>query len=83
MATRNDITGDEIKSKTPTKDYRDNWDLIFNKKNSFEWLKELYNDEYIFEDMSGWNLEDGVTIDSSINKRDFHYRLSLSKIILK
>ena len=32
MATRNDITGDELRSKTNTKAYEDNWDLIFGKK---------------------------------------------------
>jgi len=32
MATRNDITGDEIKSKSTTKAYEDNWDRIFGKK---------------------------------------------------
>lgn len=32
MATRNDITGDEIKSKSSTKAYEDNWDRIFGKK---------------------------------------------------
>lgn len=28
----NDITGDSLKSKTSSKSYRDNYDLIFNKK---------------------------------------------------
>ena len=32
MATTNDITGDEIKSKGPSKDYLDNYDLIWGKK---------------------------------------------------
>jgi len=32
MATRNDITGDEIKSKGPSKAYLDNYDLIWSKK---------------------------------------------------
>ena len=32
MATRNDITGDEIKSKGPSKAYLDNYDLIWGKK---------------------------------------------------
>lgn len=32
MATKNEHTGDKIKSKVPTKQYRDNWDVIFGKK---------------------------------------------------
>lgn len=32
MATRNDITGDEIKSKKSNKAYEDGWDRIFGKK---------------------------------------------------
>lgn len=32
MATRNDITGDSIQSKSTSKKFRDNYDAIFNKK---------------------------------------------------
>jgi len=32
MATKNDITGDAIQSKTLSKQGRDNWDNIFGKK---------------------------------------------------
>ena len=32
MASKNDITGDEIKSKASTKAYEDNYDRIFGKK---------------------------------------------------
>lgn len=31
MATKNDITGDVIKTKGPSKAYADNWDRIFGK----------------------------------------------------
>jgi hypothetical protein len=31
-ATNNDITGDAIRSKHPSKKYMDNYDLIFRKK---------------------------------------------------
>lgn len=31
MATTNDITGDAIRSKKPSKDYEDNFDAIFRK----------------------------------------------------
>jgi len=32
MVTRNDITGDRLVSKTPTEDFRNNYDLIFKKQ---------------------------------------------------
>lgn len=32
MATRNDITGDALISKTNSKEYEANWDKIFGKK---------------------------------------------------
>lgn len=31
MATRNDVTGDELRSKTTSKDYATNYDAIFRK----------------------------------------------------
>ena len=36
MATKNDITGDSIRSKGTTKAYSDNWELIFGKNKSSE-----------------------------------------------
>ena len=33
MATKNDITGDPIQTRTVTQTYRDNYDLIFGNKN--------------------------------------------------
>jgi hypothetical protein len=38
MATKNDVTGDSIQSKMPSKAYTDNWDAIFgkNKKEATE-----------------------------------------------
>lgn len=32
MAARNDVTGDNITTKSPSDAYRDNWDRIFGKK---------------------------------------------------
>lgn len=32
MTSRNDITGDALKTKTTTDAYRDGWDRIFGKK---------------------------------------------------
>jgi nitric oxide reductase large subunit len=31
MATTNDVTGDAIKTKAPSKQYRDNYEAIFSK----------------------------------------------------
>lgn len=32
MTSTNDITGDSIRTKTTSEEYRNNWDLIFRKK---------------------------------------------------
>jgi len=46
MATRNDITGDSIQTKTASQAYRDNWDAIFGKKKQItEEVLDTYNDE--------------------------------------
>lgn len=46
MATRNDITGDSIQTKTSSQAYRDNWDAIFGKKKQItEEVLDTYNDE--------------------------------------
>ena len=34
MTTKNDITGDELRSKTSTDKFRDNWDGVFSKEQS-------------------------------------------------
>ena len=36
MVTKNEITGDSIQSKGPSKAYLDNYDKIFGKKNKDE-----------------------------------------------
>jgi hypothetical protein len=41
--SRNDITGDEIKSKSISNTGRDNWDNIFKKQTFDQWLQERYN----------------------------------------
>lgn len=33
MAAKNDVTGDSIQTKGPSKAYSDNWDKIFGQKN--------------------------------------------------
>jgi hypothetical protein len=32
VTAKNDVTGDLIKTKSSSQQYRDNWDLIFRKK---------------------------------------------------
>ena len=44
MASRNDITGDEIKSKASNKAYEDNYDRIFGKKKE-KTLKDSINNK--------------------------------------
>jgi hypothetical protein len=36
MTAKNDVTGDELRSKISTTQYRDNWDLIFKKDKTDE-----------------------------------------------
>lgn len=36
MASRNDVTGDEIKSRGNSEQYNNNWDAIFGKKKTEE-----------------------------------------------
>lgn len=36
MTAKNDVTGDAIKSKVNSEEYRNNWDAIFGKKEKTE-----------------------------------------------
>lgn len=48
MASRNDITGDSIKSRILSMEGRDNWDRIFGKKEKkYIWVELGENDEPI------------------------------------
>ena len=52
MTAKNDITGDEIKTKTITDSYRDNYDIIFRKdklkqkEDNEKFEKSILKDEY-------------------------------------
>lgn len=61
MATRNDITGDALISKTNSKEYEDNWDRIFGKKKK----EETFDEDRI--DIIGQNGNIGYD-DASIQK---------------
>ena len=41
MATKNDITGDTIATKSTSEKYRDGWERIFGKKHREKVLDEL------------------------------------------
>lgn len=80
MATRNSITGDEIKSKALSKNGRDNWDNIFKKQSAYAWLKDLGYHEHTIIDPDGWRYDDGVTLDTPISRSDFFNRFNASTV---
>jgi hypothetical protein len=41
MATKNDVTGDTLKSRVSNKNYNDGWDRIFGNKNQKEKQQDL------------------------------------------
>ena len=81
MATRNDITGDEIKSKGLSNQGRDNWDRIFKKQSAYDWLKELGYAENAIIDPAGWRYDD-VTLETPITRSDFFNRFNQSTTLL-
>lgn len=81
MAAKNDITGDEIKSKGLSSKGRDNWDRIFKKQSAYDWLKELGYDEDTIIDPDGWRCDD-VTLDVPITRSDFFTRFNQSTVTL-
>lgn len=83
MAATNDITGDEIKSKTSTSQYRENYSNIYpEKKSSHRWLKE-FHPETVILDPDGWRYDDGVTMETRITKDDFNKRFGESTVMGK
>lgn len=77
MASKNEITGKEIKSAPASKAYAEGWERIFAKKSSNSWLEES---GIILASSEGWNLNDGVDLETPIKYSDFKKRLSLSKV---
>jgi|LWDU01.1.fsa_nt_gi hypothetical protein len=47
MSNVNDITGDKLRSKFNTKQYRDNWDAIFRKKEDVVPVESVEQDTII------------------------------------
>tara|TARA_R110000803_G_scaffold24748_9_gene59447 strand:+ start:1214 stop:1429 length:216 start_codon:yes stop_codon:yes gene_type:complete len=60
MATKNDITGDAIRSKSLSKQGRDNWDTIFGKKNTEEAPTEVKINKVINKDNLTLTREDFI-----------------------
>ena len=83
MAAKNDITGDQIKSKAFSEKGRANWDRIFKKQSAWNWLKELGYDEYTILDPDGWRQNDGVNMDTPITRSDFFKRFNASTVMYK
>lgn len=47
MATKNDITGDALRSKAPSKKYADGWDRIFGPKDKDVWQHYCKNNGHM------------------------------------
>lgn len=78
MATTNDITGQEIKTKPVTNAYSVGWERIFAKKSAYEWLKTM--PDITIMDPDGWRYDD-VTMDTPITWKEFQKRLNESTVI--
>lgn len=74
MATKNSITGAEIKTSAYSKQGRDNHDLIFSKKLPSEWLKIIHGDSIRMLDPDGFRENDGVTWETPMTKKEFEKR---------
>ena len=48
MVAKNDITGDSIQTKGVTNAYRDNYDIIFNKKKKTD--AEKFDEQVVMKD---------------------------------
>lgn len=81
MASKNDITGDEIKSRTLSEQGRKNWDNIFKKQSAWRWLEELGYNKYSVLDPDGWRRGDNVTMETPITRSDFYNRLNESTVV--
>ena len=71
--SRNDITGDEIKSKTLSKQGRANWDSIFQKKTFDEWLSFQYNRQRYRIETETSNID----LEKKIGKLEFEKLMSM------
>jgi hypothetical protein len=77
MATKNNITGDEIKSKTLSKQGRDNWEIAFSRKTAIEWA-EL--DGIATLDPKTFENGDGITVKTPISYTEYRKQISSVKV---
>lgn len=75
MAARNDITNKVIKTNPQNSVYAENWEKIFAKKSSHEWLKTI--PDITLLDPDGWRYDE-VTMDTPITWKEFQKRLNQS-----
>jgi hypothetical protein len=77
--SRNDITGDEIKTKASSNAYRENYDIAFKKQSAYKWLDEIYGKNAQFVDTKGWTF-DNTDLVKKISKSEFIDRCNKSQI---
>jgi hypothetical protein len=78
MATKNNVTGDEIKTSSYSEEGRRNHDRIFAKKPATEWAKE---DGVYILDADGFDrVGEGVTVDTPISYKEFSNRINYCTI---
>ena len=73
--SRNDITNDEIRTKSYSTSYAEGWDKAFCKKPQ-EWLEILYGDSIKVLDADGFREKDGVTWETPMTKKEFEKRFT-------
>lgn len=76
--SKNDITGDDISSRSYTAQGQINYDNIFMKKSAAEWCDHLHP-ECVILDPDGWRY-DNTSLETKINKSEFHHRFNMSTI---
>jgi hypothetical protein len=81
--SKNNITGADIQTKSYSKDGRENHDFIFRKQNATQWCKEIYNDESVIIDGDGFRWNDGVTMETPINRAEFDRRFQHCTVKLR
>jgi hypothetical protein len=77
MATKSPITNDEIKSKTLSKQGRDNWEMAFSKKTAIEWAKL---EGIATLDPKSFENDDGITVKMPISYAEYRKRIASVKV---
>ena len=82
MATTNDITGDRIATKSATKAYRDNYDLIFGKKEPLvekkEPLLEMKDGEMVYTEAGKQLMDETLaTVSNTLSNMELEPRFAV------